>query len=70
MEKAAMAIKECPSCGAEIQPSYSEEWLPLLEDSTDKKDIICSQCGASLSDDKNTDDNVMQTDEKNIAKNE
>jgi aspartyl protease family protein len=68
MEKVKMAIKECPSCGAEIKPSYSEEWLSLMEDSIDKKEIICSHCGVSLSANKDTDDNEMQTDEKKIAK--
>ena len=68
MEKVTKAMKECPSCGAEFKPAYSEEWLSLMEGSIDKKEIICHQCGVSLSDIKDTDDNEMQAVKKNIAK--
>ena len=32
MEKAAMDIKKCRDCGAEIKFPYSREWLLLMED--------------------------------------
>jgi DNA-directed RNA polymerase subunit RPC12/RpoP len=54
MEKAAMDIKKCRDCGAEIKFPYSKEWLLLMEDSVDKREIICSHCGVSINDNKDT----------------